>query len=97
MSIGVELIISYSELPPNLQSKNCQLQSNTGHAIWLDEWQVIKIKPFQVHGHADVRFSQDEDHGDDKIIYKILYYHRGKKKAVIHNASSWHLLSAELH
>src|SRR4051812_49263224 len=46
MSIGIELIISYSELPPSLQSKDHQLQSNTRHAIWLDERQVIEIKPF---------------------------------------------------
>jgi hypothetical protein len=101
MSIGIELAISYSELPPNLQSKDRQLQSNTRHAIWLDERQVIEIKPFQVCGLANVRFAQEEDHGEDrgedKIIYEIVYYHRGKKKAVIRNACNRHLLPAELH
>jgi hypothetical protein len=97
MSIGIELIIPYSELPPSLQSKDRQLQSNTRHAIWLDERQVIEIKPFQVCGLANVRFAQEEDGGEDKIIYEIIYYHQGRKKAVIRNACNRHLLPAELH
>src|SRR4051812_41885820 len=97
MSIGIELIISYSKLPPSLQSKDHQLQSNTRHAIWLDEWQVIKIKSFQVCSLVNMHFAQEEDHGEDKIIYKIIYYHQEKKKAVIHNAYNQHLLPVKLY
>lgn len=104
MSIGVELIVRYSELPPSLQSKDRQLQSINRHAVWLDERQVIEIKPLQVRGPANIRFAQDDqeenrekDNRSTNIIYEIVYYHRGKERIVMRNACDRHLLPAEVH
>jgi len=101
MGIGIEPIICYSELPPNLQSKYRQRQGDTGRVVWLDERQEIEVKPFQVCGPVQLRFVQEadieEDDSSTKIIHEIIYQHRGKGKASVRNVRNRHLLPVEVH
>jgi hypothetical protein len=101
MSIGIERIICYAELPPFLRNKSRQQQSDVGCAVWLDERYEIEIKSSQVCGLVHVRFAEEDDHEADntsiKTIYEIIYHHRGKEKAAMRNAWNRHILPAELY
>src|SRR4051812_32402584 len=62
MSLGIEPIIHYSNLPPNLQSQSRAQRGNTEHEVWLDERREIEIKPSQVCGLAHISFAQGNNH-----------------------------------